>query len=102
LAARKRLDGRSITARRIKQLVAGYSARLGDAAADPTVRTDIQRLSELEAICEAHRAAALRQEPVDLAVTVRLEGTIRRLRHSLHLDTPPPEESLPSLAELGL
>jgi hypothetical protein len=84
----KRLDGRSIMARRIKALVAAYCARLGDIGAEPTVRIDIQRLSELEAICEAHRAAALRQEPIDLAVTVRLEGTIRRLRHSLHLDTP--------------
>jgi hypothetical protein len=89
-------------ARRIKQLVAGYSARLGDIAADPTVRTDVLRLAELEALCELHRAAALRCEPVDLAVVNRLEGTARRLRRSLGLDTPPPEPPLPTLAELGL
>jgi hypothetical protein len=101
LAGRKRLDGRSHMARRIKQLMASYVARLGDAA-DSAVRIDLRRLCELEAICEAHRAAALRQEPVDLAVTVRLEGCARRLRKALGLDKAPEGEPLPSLAELGL
>ena len=100
--ARRRLDGRSVEARRIKALVAGYSARLGDVAADPGVRSDIRRLAELEAICESRRAAALRREPIDLAVMVRLEGTIRRLRRGLRLDAPPPEAPLPTLEELGL
>jgi hypothetical protein len=100
--ARRRLDGRSVEARRIKVLVAGYSARLGDVAADPGVRSDIRRLAELEAICESRRAAALRREPIDLAVMVRLEGTIRRLRRGLRLDAPPPEAPLPTLEELGL
>ena len=80
--------------------MAGYSARLGDVAADPGVRSDIRRLAELEAICESRRAAALRREPIDLAVMpVRLEGTIRRLRRGLRLDAPPPEAPLPTLEE---
>jgi len=102
LAGRKRLDGRGATARRIKAIANAYSVRLGETT-DPAIRADIRRLAELEAICEAHRAAALRREPaVDLAVVVRLEGTVRRLRHSLGLDKAPTEEPLPSLAELGL
>jgi hypothetical protein len=90
-------------ARRIKQLAADYCARLADVASDPTTRLDIQRLAELEALCESHRRAALRSEPnIDLAVTIRLEGTIRRLRRALRLDAPPPEAPLPTLEELGL
>ena len=87
-------------ARRIKQLVAGYTARLGDAV-DPTVYSDVRRLAELEALTEDRRQAALRHEPIDLATLVRLEGVARRLRRSL-LDTQPSEPALPSLTELGL
>lgn len=88
-------------ARRIKALTASYSARLSDTAAE-AVRDDIRRLAELEAICEAHRHAALHGEPIDLAITVRLEGCARRLRKALGLDKAPADEPLPSLAELGL
>jgi hypothetical protein len=87
---RKRVDGRTSAARRVKQLVVGYSARLGTVAADPTVSADILRLAETEVLCEDRRAAALRREPVDLAALNRLENTARRLRISLGLVGPPP------------
>jgi hypothetical protein len=104
LAATKRLDGRSRTARHIKQLVSSYSTRLGDVATEPTVAADIRRLGELEALCASYGSAALHRDPgADLSVVVRLEGVCRRLRRTLGLDnTPTSEAPLPSLQELGL
>ncbi len=92
-----RLDGRSRVARRIRQLVAEYNRRLGDAANDSMVRADIVRLAETEALIEDQRACALRHEPVDLAVLTRLENAARRWRRSLGLDGLPPEPPPPTL-----
>jgi hypothetical protein len=88
-SARRRLDGRSVAARHVKQLLLAYTARLG-ATIDPCVLADIRRLSELEALCASYRNAALRQEPIDPAILVRLEGRTQRLRKALNLDGPPP------------
>jgi hypothetical protein len=96
-----RIDGRSRSARRIKQLTTSYIRRLGDVANDPTVHGDIVRLAEVETVVEGQRAAALRHEPVDLIGLNRLENTARRLRIALGLDKPPAPRLL-SLKELDL
>jgi hypothetical protein len=91
-------------ARRIKALIAAYTARLGDVAADPTVRSDVQHLAELEALAESHRRAALCHTPIaDLAHTIRLEGLARRLKRELTLNgkpPPPPPMSIYEYAKL--
>jgi hypothetical protein len=62
LVRRKRIDGRTKTARRIRQLAAEYAARLGHVASNPAVAADIQQLSELQALCggSTWRCLALR------------------------------------------
>ena len=87
----KPIDGRTRLARRIRKLAAGYARRLGDAANDPIVRSDVLRLAETEVIAEDQRAAALRREATaDLAELTRLQNAARRLRRALNLDGLPP------------
>jgi hypothetical protein len=98
-----RIDGRSRSARRIKQLTTSYIRRLGDVGNDPTVRGDIARLAEMETLAENQRAAALRREPIDLIGLNRLENTARRLRIALGLDglpPPPPPMTLEQYLEM--
>jgi hypothetical protein len=97
----KRVDGRTKTARRVKQLVAGYSRRLGGLACDPVVHTDVVKLAEHEAVAEELRGCLLRHEPIDHAVLNQQERAVRRLRTALALDRlpeppPPPPPSLDS------
>jgi|SRR6516225_11691481 len=91
---RRRIDGRTKTARRVRQLVADYSKRLGEIAADSIVAADIAKLAEHEALAEDLRGAALRRETIDRVVLNDHERYARRLRVSLGLDRPP-EPPLP-------
>jgi hypothetical protein len=102
LQRRKSIDGRTRLARRIRELIAGYTRRLGNAADDPTIRLDIARLAEIEALCEDQRRAALRREPVDLAALTRLQNAARRSRIALGLNglPPPPPAASPAHREL--
>jgi hypothetical protein len=76
--------------RRIRELLAGYASRLGDAATDPTVHGDLARLCEVQAISEDMRSRLLRHERVDLVSLTRLENVRRRLATSLGVVGPPP------------
>lgn len=96
LVRRKRIDGRTKTARRIRQLAAEYAARLGHVASNPAVAADIQQLSELQALCEDRRGAALRCEPVDLEILNRIESRAYRLRVALGVAGPPPPPPPPN------
>jgi hypothetical protein len=94
LVRRKRIDGRSKTARRARDLFADYAVRLAhehgvEINDNPSIYALVLKLSELETLCEEKRAAALRGEAVDLANLVRLEGIARRIRKSLDLDGYP-------------
>ena len=104
LVRRKRIDGRTKTARRIQQLLADYQTRLHviDICQQPTTYATALKLAELETLCETQRAAALRGEPVDMNGLVRLENAARRLKVDLGLEGPPPPPSELSLSELGL
>jgi hypothetical protein len=95
----KRYDGRTALGRRIKELLRGYLARIGDAASDPTVYADACRLCEVQAISEDRRAALIRHEPVDLAGLNRLENTRRRLAMALGVAGPPPPPKPMSLEQ---
>jgi hypothetical protein len=90
----KRVDGRTRSARRVKQLIAGYAKRLDRIAVDPIVAADIAKLAEHEALAEDLRAAALRREPIDHTILNQHERAVRRLRTALALDRlpelPPP------------
>jgi hypothetical protein len=101
----KRVDGRSKVARRVRQLIGDYTARLHliliDKRYQPTLYATALKLAELETLAEEKRAAALRGEAVDLAGLIRLENTARRLKIDLGLEGPPEQPQL-SLEELGL
>ena len=104
LVRRKRIDGRTKTARRIQQLLADYGTRLHliDIRQQPTIYATALKLAELETLAETQRAAALRGEAVDLDGLVRLENAARRLKVDLGLEGPPPPPPLKTLEELGL
>src|SRR5271169_1501246 len=97
LVRRKRIDGRTTVGRRVKQLAAEYSARLGDAAASPIVEADIMQLAELQALTEDWRGRALRHEPVDIEILNRIESRAHRLRVALGVAGPPPAPPPPPL-----
>jgi hypothetical protein len=62
-----------------------FRARLGEAAANPLVATEIMRASELIMLAERQRGAMIRGETVDLGDLLRLEGVARRAIVDLHL-----------------
>jgi|SRR5271169_3574498 len=97
LVRRKRVDGRTRVARRVRQLAREYAARLGDVASNPAVAADIQQLAETVALCEDRRGAALRREPVDLELLNRIESRAHRLRVALGVAGPPPAPPPPPL-----
>ena len=82
---KRRYDGRSAQAVRVRSLIAGYVARLG-------VGADIERIrraAELQVIAEELRAAALRNEPIDRAALFKAEGYADRAVRALGLDRQP-------------
>jgi hypothetical protein len=97
-----RIDGRSRSARRIKALVAAYTAAL-DGAADATVAAKILKAAELTALCEQLRAAALRGEAVDPLALIRFEGVADRAVRQLGPDirkSIAAATALPTIADL--
>jgi hypothetical protein len=90
----QRIDGRSRQARRIKALIASYTARLGGHVDPDRVR----RCAELVQIAEDMRAAALRGEPVDASLLFKCEGYADRALRMLGLDKP--RGRLPPLSEM--
>jgi hypothetical protein len=97
----KRIDGRTKAARRVKQLIADYTRRLGliliDKRYDGTLYANVLRLAEMETLAETMRAAALNGEAVDIAGgLIRIENAVRRLKMDLGLEKPPPPPPSPA------
>jgi hypothetical protein len=85
------LDGRSQAAKRIKALVAEYSATLGNPA-DPILVREIQSAAELTVIYERRRALALANDEGGakrLDALIRFEGQLRRKLRALGLGDLP-------------
>jgi hypothetical protein len=94
-----RIDGRSKAAKRVKELAAGYIARLGGGRADAATLVAVQKAAELAALAEELRGKALRGEAVDLDGLLRLEGACARAVRSLRLPTADPTRDSPSLTD---
>jgi hypothetical protein len=88
--ARKPFDGRLIIARRVRELVAVFSARIGDDAADPITATAIKRCAETVALSEDLRARMLRGEDVSPDDVLRTTRAADALTRRLHLDRRKP------------
>jgi hypothetical protein len=95
---RRRFDGRTATAVRIRALVKQYATALGDRAANPPMAAAIKRASELQALAEQARADAIRNGTFDPISLSRIEGCASRAIRALHLEAvePPPPPSLAS------
>jgi hypothetical protein len=78
---RRRPDGRTRAARRVKALQAQFLAALGDI--DETTVERVRTLAELTATAEAMRTKALGGDEVDLGALVKLENTVARARREL-------------------
>jgi hypothetical protein len=86
-----RVDGRIRAARRVKALVAAYTAACSGAASDATTAAKILKAAELVALAETMRAAALRGDKgADALALVRLEGIARRAVADLGIEKREP------------
>jgi len=78
-----RVDGRSKTARRVKELAANYVAH----GAEPRAAL---RTAELQIIAADMRAKQLRGDPVDMAALLKAEGYADRAERALGTDKREP------------
>jgi hypothetical protein len=105
---RQPFDKRTLIGRRVQELVAVFSARIGPGAADPVTAAAIARAAETQALAESARARALRADAtVTLDDVVRLnrlaEHAVRALRLDRHNATQQPtlSEYLRSRSDSG-
>jgi len=92
-----RFDGRSRTARRVKELAAGYIAQLGGGDVDAATLAAVKKAAELVVVAEKLRGRALRGESIDLSEMVKVQGVADRAVRALGIK--PGKPVLPSLAE---
>jgi hypothetical protein len=86
------LDGRTLVARRRRQLISVYTGALGGAdALTEGQRIDVRKAAELVALAEQERARAMREGTKgggDLSTMIRLEGMAARAVKALNLPAP--------------
>jgi len=80
---RVRIDGRTITARRIRELTAQYLTALGDVS--PDQRERCERAAQLVALAEDVRRKALAGRSVSLEDVIRVENAADRARRAIGL-----------------
>jgi hypothetical protein len=83
------LDGRTMVARRRRELIDVYAAALGGPAAlSEGQQIDIRKAAELTALAEQARARAMREgltDAAEMSAMVRLESTAARAVRSLNI-----------------
>jgi hypothetical protein len=104
IASRKdQLDGRTLGAKRRRELIAGYVSVLGGADQINSVQmAHVERVAELAVLAEQLRAKAMRGEADgagELSALVRLESTIARGERLLGLKPGHSKPAAKSLAE---
>jgi hypothetical protein len=97
------LDGRTLVARRRRELIDIYIAALGGPASlSEGQRLDIRKAAELTALAEQARARAMREGTSDaseLSAMIRLEGMAARAVRALNIKPQASQPKPPSLAE---
>jgi hypothetical protein len=97
------LDGRTLVARRRRELIDIYAAALGGAATlSEGQQIDIRKAAELTALAESARARAMREGASgagELTAMVRLEGMAARAVRALNIKPGAGEPKSPSIAE---
>jgi len=94
---RRRYDGRTPLAYRIRALVKEYAAAVGDGASNPMMAAAIRRAAELQALAEQARADAVRNGAFDPIALARIEGCADRAVRKLRLDQ---YETVPTIDEM--
>jgi hypothetical protein len=97
------LDGRTLVARRRRELIDVYTAALGGPAGlSEGQQIDIRKAAELTALAEQARARAMREGASgagELTAMVRLEGMAARAVRALNIKPGNNQLSPPSIAE---
>jgi hypothetical protein len=96
------LDGRTLVARRRRELIEIYTIAMGGPASlGPGQKIDVRKAAELTALAEAARARAMREGATgagELTAMVRLEGMAARAVRALNIK-PQTAQPKPSLAD---
>lgn len=79
------LDGRTVAARRVRDLAQTYTAALGGVV-DPLQRELILKAAQLNVAAEDMRRRSLQGETVDIASLVKLENLASRAVRSLNVN----------------
>lgn len=80
------LDGRTLAARRIRDLAVTYTAALGGAEGlSPIERENVLKAAQLTVTAEDMRRRSLKGEAVDIASLVKLENLASRAVRTLNL-----------------
>lgn len=97
------LDGRTLVARRRRELIEIYAKALGGSLAlSEGQLIDIRKAAELTALAEQARARAMREgtaDASDISAMVRLESTASRAVRALNIDPTAGAPKPKSLAE---
>jgi len=81
-----RLDGRSTTARRVRDLAATYTAAMGGGEGLTAIdRENILKAAQLTVAAEDMRRRSLKGEEIDLASLIKLENLAARAVRALNL-----------------
>ena len=86
--------------RRYRDLVSGYAALIGpDRLARPDVRARLSALVSLQLMLEGLEAQVARGEAIDHSALVQGSQQLGKLLSELGLETPPPRDATPTLAQ---
>ena len=77
-----RIDGRTVSARRYRDLVVAYEAEVGGGLSE-SERSTIQQAAALSLRAEELQADLVLGKPIDNDLLIRLTGTARRLLNSI-------------------
>ena len=100
--AKGTIDGRTLVARRRRELIEIYAKALGGASAlSEGQLVDIRKAAELTSLAEQSRARAMRgiMNAGEISAMIRLEGTASRAVRALNIQQSAVRSNLPSPAE---
>ena len=78
-----RLDGRTISARRYRDLVVAFEAEVGGGTLTESERSTVQQAAAITLRAEELQADLVLGKPIDNDLLVRLTGTARRILASI-------------------
>ena len=93
-----RLDGRTISARRYRDLVVAFEAEVGGGTLTESERSTVQQAAAITLRAEELQADLVLGKPIDNDLLVRLTGTARRILNSIRGNADDRRPAGPDLA----